>query len=44
MPEWLAENLRELEVITLTRRARHVSEGVGAHHRNDVILVAKRAG
>lgn len=44
MPEWLAENLRELEVITLTRRARHVSEGAGAHHRNDVILVAKRAG
>lgn len=44
MLEWLAENLRGLEVITLARRARHVSEGAGAHHRNDVILVAKRAG
>lgn len=44
MPEWLAENLRELEAVELTRRERHLTEGAGAHHHNDVVLVAKRAG
>lgn len=43
MPEWLAENLRELETVELTRRERHLTEGAGAHHQSDVVLVAKRA-
>jgi len=43
MPEWLAENLRELETVELTRRERHLTEGAGAHHHSDVVLVAKRA-
>ena len=44
MPEWLAGHLRELEKVKITRRERHLSEGVGAHHRSDVVLVAKRVG
>ena len=44
MPEWLAHNLRELETVTLARRERHLAEGAGAHHRTDVVLVAKRVG
>lgn len=44
MPEWLAENLRELETVELTRRERHLTEGAGAHHRSDVVLVAKHVG
>ena len=43
MPEWLAENLRELETVELTRRERHLAEGAGVHHQSDVVLVAKRA-
>ena len=43
MPEWLAENLRELETVELTRRERHLTEGAGAHHQSDVVLGAKRA-
>ena len=43
MPEWLAENLQELEAVELTRRERHLTEGAGARHRSDVVLVAKRA-
>ena len=30
--------------ITLARRERHLAEGAGAHHRTDVVLVAKRVG
>lgn len=44
MPEWLAGHLRELEMVEITRRERHLSEGAGAHHRSDVVLVAKRVG
>ncbi|MDU3165836.1 MAG: methyltransferase domain-containing protein [Corynebacterium sp.] len=44
MPEWLAHNLRELETVTLARWERHLAEGAGAHHRTDVVLVAKRVG
>ncbi|KXI19698.1 methyltransferase domain protein [Corynebacterium sp. CMW7794] len=42
MPEWLAEQLTQLEVVELSRRERHVTHGAGAMHHSDVILVARR--
>ncbi|HAT6605651.1 TPA: class I SAM-dependent methyltransferase, partial [Corynebacterium striatum] len=42
MPAWLAENLKELEVVKLDKRERRVEGGAGAHHSHDVVLVAKR--
>lgn len=42
MPEWLAQNLSELEAVELTRRPRHITSGAGAGHTSDVVLVARR--
>ncbi|MDR7329195.1 class I SAM-dependent methyltransferase [Corynebacterium guangdongense] len=41
-PRAVAEQLSELEVISLETTERHVTGGAGAHHRVDVVLLARR--
>ncbi|MGP6173341.1 class I SAM-dependent methyltransferase [Corynebacterium sp. A21] len=43
LPHWLAEQLGpDFRVEKLAKSAREVSSGAGAHHRDDVVLVATR--
>lgn len=42
-PRIVAQQLTELTVESLEESERNVSEGAGAHHRVDIVLVARRA-
>ncbi|MDD7581295.1 class I SAM-dependent methyltransferase [Corynebacterium sp. 32222D000AT] len=42
MPAWVRDRLSALEVLSFESRPRNVSHGAGAHHHEDVVLIAQR--
>lgn len=42
MPAWVRDRLSSLEVLSFESRPRNVSHGAGAHHHEDVVLIAQR--
>lgn len=42
MPAWVRDHLSALELVSFETRERSVTHGAGAHHHQDVVLIARR--